>query len=66
MDDDTAPIALSIKDTARRTGLSRSFLYKAIRSGELKSLKCGRRRLVCAEDAAAYLDAHRATTTTAA
>lgn len=65
MNDDNTPIALSIKDTARRTGLSRSFLYKAIRSGELKSLKCGRRRLVRADDAAAYLDAHRTTNTAA-
>ena len=51
--------AFSIDVMAERTGLSRSFLYMQLKAGKLASLKIGKRRLVRAEDEAAYLAAHR-------
>lgn len=53
-------VAFSIDDMARRTGLSRSFLYTEMQAGKLTTIKVGRRRLVRAVDEAAYLEAHRA------
>jgi excisionase family DNA binding protein len=52
-------IALSVKETARQTGLSRSFLYLEIGRGKLQTLKIGNRRLVRTADITAYLDAHK-------
>ena len=43
------PIALRIPDAARISGLARTRLFEMIRSGELKSIKIGKRRLVLAE-----------------
>jgi excisionase family DNA binding protein len=51
--------ACSIKEAARQTGLSRSFLYKEMKAGRLPILKIGKRRLVQSDDVAAYLRAHR-------
>lgn len=41
-----APQLLSIPDAARRAGVSRTLIYSLIASGELRSVKVGRRRLV--------------------
>lgn len=40
------PIALSVPDAARYSGLSRSHLYLLLRSNEVASVKVGGRRLV--------------------
>lgn len=38
-----APVGLSIKEATRLTGLSRSYLWKAVKSGELGHCRLGRR-----------------------
>jgi len=53
-------IAFSVAEMAKRTGLSRSFLYLEIEAGRLQTLKIGKRRLVRVEDEASYLAAHSA------
>jgi excisionase family DNA binding protein len=40
------------------TGLSRQFVYNEIRSGRLRSLKVGRRRLVRIPDLEAWLESY--------
>ena len=40
------PLALSPADAARAAGVGRTSLYLALSSGELKSFKFGRRRLI--------------------
>ena len=52
-------VAFSVNEMAKRTGLSRSFLYLEMKAGALETLKVGRRRLVTAEAEAAYLARHR-------
>lgn len=44
-----APDAESVAQAARRAGVSRTFLYERIASGELPSVKIGKRRLVRVE-----------------
>ncbi len=41
--------AVSVEDAARRAGVSRTFLYQRISSGELPTVKVGKRRLVRVE-----------------
>jgi excisionase family DNA binding protein len=43
------PEAESVPEAAARAGVSRSFLYERIASGELPTIKCGKRRLVRVE-----------------
>ena len=52
-------VSFSIDVMAERTGLSRSFLYMELKAVKLATVKIGKRRLVRAEDEAAYLAAHR-------
>ena len=40
------PVLLKINDAAKALGVGRSFLYLAIRRGDLKSVKWGRARRV--------------------
>jgi excisionase family DNA binding protein len=40
------PLVDSINDTAVRLGLSRTTLYELISSGQLRSIKLGKRRLI--------------------
>jgi len=40
------PLVLSVEACARVTGLGRTKLYEALATGELPSLKIGRRRLI--------------------
>jgi len=47
----------SIKETARITGMCRAYLYKEIKAGRLRILKCGRRTLVPASSIQQWLDA---------
>ena len=52
--------ALSVLETARSTGLSRSSIFRAIADGRLKTLKVGNRRLIRPEAIEAFLKAAEA------
>ena len=41
-----SPMLLAIPEICERTGLSRSSVYQEIRSGRLRSVTVGRRRLI--------------------
>ncbi len=51
---------LSIPEVVEQTGLGRSTLLKEMYAGRLRSVKVGARRLVHADDLAAWLDYLRA------
>lgn len=53
------PIAVSPAKGAKLVDVGRSTLYEALRAGELKSMKIGRRRLILVEDLKAWLVSHR-------
>lgn len=55
----TSPTLLTPTDAARRVGISSRSLYRFILSGELRSVKIGRRRLVDPADLAAFIEAHK-------
>jgi excisionase family DNA binding protein len=61
MDIVTEKLAVSVEEAARRAGLGRSFLWKAVQSGELVSCRLGRRRLIRVADLNAWIHAHVAT-----
>jgi excisionase family DNA binding protein len=48
--------ALSVAEAAARTGVSRTFLYEHIASGELPTVKLGKRRLVRVAALRAWLE----------
>ncbi|MGE0052928.1 MAG: helix-turn-helix domain-containing protein [Hyphomicrobium sp.] len=50
-------IALSIDEAARRANICRDKVYAAIRAGELKAKKAGRRTLIMTDDLQRFLDA---------
>ena len=50
------PLAYSLAELATAANVSRGTLYQEIESGRLESFKIGRRRLVRAEAARAWLD----------
>ena len=50
------PVAYDVDEAAVALRLSRSALYELIRSGQIRSVKSGRRRLVPVSALAAYLD----------
>jgi hypothetical protein len=52
---DTHKLALTIKETVRASGLSRSLLYLAIASGALRARKCGARTLILDSDLRKFL-----------
>ncbi len=45
-----AAMAYTIAEACAAAGIGRSSLYKAIRAGELRAIKCGRRTLVLRND----------------
>jgi hypothetical protein len=51
----TEPMALSIASVQRETGFGRTFVYTAIKSGNLIARKAGRRTVVLREDLASFL-----------
>lgn len=53
-------ISYGVDEAAAVTGVGRSFLYEAIRVGELATLKLGKRRIVMREDLMAWLATKRA------
>jgi excisionase family DNA binding protein len=56
--DKLEPLAVSVEEAARLAGVSRTMLYQALRSGGLKSLKIGSRRLITIEALDAWLHLH--------
>lgn len=54
-----APIAVSVAEACRLTGLGRTRIYQAMADRELDSLKIGRRRLVLVVSLHAFVDRHR-------
>lgn len=49
------PLAYSVRDSSRVSGLSRSTLYLEMQSGRLPFRKAGTRRLILAADLEIYL-----------
>jgi excisionase family DNA binding protein len=52
------PLAVSPDKAARLAGLRRTTIYEALRSGALKSLKIGRRRVIFVEALREWLASH--------
>jgi excisionase family DNA binding protein len=52
-------ISYSVEDAAEETGIGRSYIYLAIKQGELASLKLGKRRLILRDDLLAWLQSKR-------
>ena len=53
--------AYSVRETRELLSIGRTSLYAAVRRGELKPVKLGRRTLFCATDLAAFLMGLQAT-----
>lgn len=49
------PIAVTIPDAVKATGMSRTRLYDALKRGELTARKAGKRTLINYADLQAYL-----------
>lgn len=49
------PIAVTIPDAVKVTGMSRTSIYEALKRGELTARKAGRRTLIHYVDLQAYL-----------
>jgi hypothetical protein len=52
----SAPLAYTIDDFAIASGTGRTKVYAAIRAGHLRARKYGKRTLILAEDARAFLN----------
>ena len=52
------PIAVSPADAAILASVGRTTIYRAISSGELRSLKVGKRRLIAVDALRQWLQAH--------
>lgn len=46
MSDDTERLTMTVEKAARRLGIGRDAAYRAVRSGELPSIRMGRKILV--------------------
>jgi excisionase family DNA binding protein len=53
--DPVAPMLYRVEEAAEALRLSRSALYELIRSGQIRTVKCGRRRLVPVAALAEYI-----------
>ena len=51
----TVPIAVTIPDAIKFSGLSRTALYEALKRNDIKAKKAGRRTLITFADLQAYL-----------
>jgi hypothetical protein len=56
---ETGRIALSVAEFGKRTDLSRSLIYEAIKLGDLQSIKVRGRRLILVEDGISWLRSYR-------
>jgi excisionase family DNA binding protein len=50
------PLAFNVAEACSAASIGRTSLYEAIRSGELRALKRGRRIIVLADDLRRYLE----------
>ncbi len=50
-----APIAVTIPDAVKLSGMSRSRLYECLQQGKISARKAGRRTLISFADLEAYL-----------
>lgn len=50
-----SPIAITISDAVKATGMSRTSIYEALKRGELTAKKAGRRTLISFADLGAYI-----------
>ena len=53
--ENVTPLLLNVDEAAQALRLSRSLLYELIRSGQLRTVKAGRRRLVPVSALAEYV-----------
>jgi excisionase family DNA binding protein len=51
----TTPLAYSIPEACASSRMGRTTLYEAIRAGELRAVKRGRRTLILAEDLKSWI-----------
>lgn len=51
----TEKLAYSVEEATEILGISRSLIYDKLRTGELRSIKIGRRRLITPEHLKGYL-----------
>jgi excisionase family DNA binding protein len=51
------PMAMSLEEASKASGLGHSLLKAAIRDGQLRTVRHGRRRLVLPEDLKAFVEA---------
>lgn len=52
-------LAYSVPEAAAMSGLSKDYVWKLVASGDLSSIKAGKRRLIRAEDLRAFLEERR-------
>lgn len=52
----TERIALGVRESAKAVGISHMLLYRAIKSGDLKSARIGKRRVIRPEWLTAWLE----------
>ncbi len=50
------PLALSIAEACKASGLGRTTIFAAIKAGQLRAIKAGGRTLIKLEDLRAFLD----------
>jgi excisionase family DNA binding protein len=55
---DSERVVLSIKDAAKHLGISRGALYEMVRTGEIRHLSIGRRKLITREALKEFIEAH--------
>jgi excisionase family DNA binding protein len=53
------PLAFSVDDSCRATGVGRTTLYAAIKNGELRATKVGRRTVILRADLESWLNSCR-------
>lgn len=52
----TPPLSVSVEESARILGISRSATYEFIAKGEIKTFKIGRRRLALVSELKAFIE----------
>jgi excisionase family DNA binding protein len=59
-DEKLAPLAMTINDAARFSGLSRSSIYEALARGDIKGVRVGRRTLILTQSLCAFVESRPA------
>lgn len=52
----TTPLAITIPEAVKLSGMSRTAIYEALKRGDLVARKAGRRTLIAFVDLESYLD----------